>query len=83
MSLKENLQEDMKAAMRAGEKPRLAVIRLINAAISAETLMVLMRHKDFATTKKFYAARRAAQLAAMEIHNKLEADVGLDEFVGR
>ncbi|MGA7800557.1 MAG: GatB/YqeY domain-containing protein [Gammaproteobacteria bacterium] len=33
MSLKERLQDDMKAAMRAGEKPRLAVIRLINAAI--------------------------------------------------
>ena len=33
MSLKDNLQQDMKAAMRAGEKPRLAVIRLINAAI--------------------------------------------------
>jgi hypothetical protein len=33
MSLKENLQQDMKTAMRAGDKPRLAVIRLINAAI--------------------------------------------------
>ena len=33
MSLKDDLQQDMKAAMRAGEKPRLAVIRLINAAI--------------------------------------------------
>jgi uncharacterized protein len=33
MSLKDKLQQDMKAAMRAGEKPQLAVIRLINAAI--------------------------------------------------
>jgi len=33
VSLKDNLQEDMKTAMRAGDKPRLAVIRLINAAI--------------------------------------------------
>ena len=33
MSLKERLVEDMKAAMRAGEKQRLGVIRLINAAI--------------------------------------------------
>jgi uncharacterized protein YqeY len=33
MSLKDNLQQDMKTAMRAGDKPRLAVIRLINAAI--------------------------------------------------
>lgn len=33
MSLKETLQQDMKAAMRAADKRRLGVIRLINAAI--------------------------------------------------
>ena len=33
MSLKQQLTDDMKAAMKAGEKDRLAVIRLINAAI--------------------------------------------------
>jgi len=33
MPLKQQLNEDMKAAMRAGEKVRLGVIRLINAAI--------------------------------------------------
>lgn len=33
MSLKAQLTEDMKAAMKAGEKERLAVIRLINAAL--------------------------------------------------
>ena len=33
MGLKQQLTEDMKAAMKAGEKDRLAVIRLINAAI--------------------------------------------------
>ncbi len=33
MTLKERLTEDMKAAMRGGEKERLGVIRLINAAI--------------------------------------------------
>jgi uncharacterized protein YqeY len=31
--LKQRLQEDMKAAMKGGEKRRLGVIRLINAAI--------------------------------------------------
>lgn len=31
--LKQQLIEDMKAAMKAGDKPRLGVIRLINAAI--------------------------------------------------
>jgi len=33
MSLKTQLTEDMKTAMKAGDKPRLGVIRLINAAI--------------------------------------------------
>ncbi|WP_147653336.1 GatB/YqeY domain-containing protein [Vulcaniibacterium gelatinicum] len=33
MTLKQQLTEDMKAAMKAGEKDRLGVIRLINAAI--------------------------------------------------
>ena len=33
MSLKLRLTDDMKAAMKAGEKDRLGVIRLINAAI--------------------------------------------------
>jgi hypothetical protein len=33
MSLKARIQEDVKAAMRAGEKERLATLRLISAAI--------------------------------------------------
>jgi len=33
MSMKQQLTDDMKAAMKAGEKHRLGVIRLINAAI--------------------------------------------------
>ena len=33
MSLKQQLTDDMKTAMKGGEKDRLAVIRLINAAI--------------------------------------------------
>jgi len=33
MSLKERITEDMKTAMRAGEKDRLAIVRLILAAI--------------------------------------------------
>ena len=33
MSLKQRLTDDMKAAMKAGEKQRLGVIRLVNAAI--------------------------------------------------
>jgi uncharacterized protein YqeY len=33
MSLKQRLTDDMKAAMKGGNKPRLDVIRLVNAAI--------------------------------------------------
>ena len=33
MSLKQQLTDDMKAAMKSGEKERLATIRLVNAAI--------------------------------------------------
>ena len=33
MTLKSQLTDDMKTAMKAGDKPRLGVIRLINAAI--------------------------------------------------
>jgi integrase len=45
--------------------------RLINAGVSAETLMVIMRHREFSTTRKFYGAKRAAQSAAAEIHQRL------------
>jgi integrase len=54
--------------------------RLINSGVSAETLKVVMRHKDFATTEKHYGAFRSAQAAADEVRTKLAA---LDpSFVG-
>ena len=55
--------------------------RLINHGVSAETLMVVMRHKDFATTRKFYGAIRSAQSAAEEIHQKL-VECTKSELVG-
>lgn len=55
--------------------------RLINAGVSAEALMVIMRHKDFATTRKFYGAKRAAQSAAGEIHRKLVVGEKAEELV--
>jgi integrase len=55
--------------------------RLINLGVSAETLMVIMRHKDFATTRNFYGARRAAQAAAAEVHQKLVVSEKADELV--
>ncbi len=48
-----------------------AQLGLINAGVSAETLKVVMRHRDFTTTEKYYAATRAAQSAAAEIYERL------------
>ena len=43
--------------------------RLIDQGVSAETLKVIMRHKDFRTTEKHYGAQRSAQVAATEVRN--------------
>jgi integrase len=56
--------------------------RLINAGVSAETLTVLMRHRDFATTEKFYGAKRQAQAAAAEIAQRVGGQPPKIELVG-
>jgi len=56
--------------------------RLINAGVSAETLKLVMRHKDFSTTERFYGATRAAQSAALEINERLRAERTRNELVG-
>ncbi|MCC6124053.1 MAG: site-specific integrase [Pirellulales bacterium] len=56
--------------------------RLINAGVSAETLMVIIRHRDFATTRRFYGPKRTAQSAAVGIHQRLTAEGKKDELVG-
>ena len=56
--------------------------RLINDGVSAETLKVVMRHADFATTEKHYGAMRSAQAAAKEVRSKLAADATSDALVG-
>ena len=56
--------------------------RLINAGVSAETLKVVMRHADFATTEKYYGAMRSAQAAASEVRQKLTPDATSDALVG-
>lgn len=87
MSLKARLTEDMKAAMKSGEKDTLAVIRLINAAIKqkevderiqlddAQVLAVLEKmvkqRKD--SVSQFEAASRE-DLAAIE-----RAEIGVIE----
>jgi uncharacterized protein YqeY len=79
MSLKQRLTDDMKTAMKAGEKDRLGVIRLVNAAIKqrevdervvlddAQVLAVLEKmlkqRKDSVTQ---YEAAAREDLAAVE-----------------
>ena len=79
MSLKQQLTDDMKAAMKGGEKDRLGVIRLVNAAIKqrevderivlddAQVLAVLEKmlkqRKDSVTQ---YEAAAREDLAAVE-----------------
>ena len=79
MSMKQQLTEDMKAAMKAGQKDRLAVIRLINAAIKqrevderivlddAATLAVLEKMvKQRKDSVSQYEAANREDLAAIE-----------------
>ena len=56
--------------------------RLINNGVSAETLKVVMRHKDFATTERHYGAVRSAQSAAAEIVAKTVPSHEKSELVG-
>ena len=57
--------------------------RLINAGGSAETLKVVMRHKDFATAERHYGALRSAQSAAAEISTRLAPYTENIALVGR
>ncbi len=56
--------------------------RLYNKGMSAETLMVIMRHRDFATTRKFYQAKKRAESAAAEVHKLLGAESPGNGLVG-
>lgn len=61
MSLKQRLTDDMKAAMKAGDKPRLEVIRLVNAAIKQREVderIVLDDAQVLAVLEKMIKQRR-------------------------
>ena len=79
MSLKQQLTDDMKTAMKAGEKERLGVIRLINAAIKQRevderielddvavlaVLEKMVKHRKDSITQ--YEAAKREDLAAVE-----------------
>jgi len=80
-------QEDPRLGVRtkfasAHDIRRGCAQRLINAGVSAETLKVIMRHADFATTEKHYGATRSAQAAGNEVRQKL-TNAHSDALVGR
>lgn len=61
MPLKDQLTDDMKAALRAGDKPRLGVIRLVNAAIKQREVderIVLDDAQVLAVLEKMLKQRR-------------------------
>ena len=61
MTLKQQLVEDMKTAMRAGDKPRLGVIRLMLAAIKQHEVDERVEQTDamvLATLEKMLKQRR-------------------------
>jgi uncharacterized protein len=61
MTLKERLTEDMKAAMKGGDKARLGVIRLVNAAIKQREVderVVLDDAQVLAVMEKMLKQRR-------------------------
>lgn len=47
--------------------------RMVNVGLPVELLTLLMRHADFATTRKHYAGARAAQSAAVDLRQHLAA----------
>ena len=65
MSLKQQLTDDMKAAMKSGDKDSLGVIRLINAAIKQKEVDERVELDD------------AAVLAVLKPRLAGQADMGL------
>ncbi|MCA9028815.1 MAG: tyrosine-type recombinase/integrase [Planctomycetaceae bacterium] len=56
--------------------------RLINVGVSAETLKVIMRHRDFATTERYCGAMRSAQSAAAEVAAQMSTHASPNAFIG-
>ncbi|PJK07832.1 glutamyl-tRNA amidotransferase [Lysobacteraceae bacterium NML08-0793] len=95
MSLKTRLVDDMKAAMKSGDKARLAVIRLINAAIKqkevdervelddAAVLAVLEKMvKQRRDSISQYEAAKREDLAQVERDELVIIDAYLPEKLG-
>ena len=84
MSLKTQLTEDMKTAMKAGEKDRLGVIRLINAAIKQREVDERIEITDaivLAVVEKMVKQRKDSVTQYQAAGRDDLAQVELDEIV--
>ena len=97
MSLKERITEDMKAAMRAAEKERLGVIRMVTAAIKqrevderislddSQVLSVL--EKMIKQRKEYLVAKETAEIVLLQTYlptplSEAEIDALIGESIG-
>ncbi len=82
--LKQRLQDDMKAALKAGEKPRLGTIRLINAAIKQREVDERVELDDanvLAVLEKMIKQRRDSVTQFQDAGRQDLADKELAEIV--
>ena len=75
MSLKQQLTDDMKAAMKGGDKHSLGVIRLINAAIKQREVDERIELDDVAVIAVLFAI-----LAVLLALYMLKSALGIDVF---
>ena len=72
MSLRERIQEDMKSAMRAGEKERLGTIRLILAAVKQREVdeRITLDEAQLLTVLEKMTKQRRESIAQFESGNR-------------
>lgn len=74
MTLKERITEDMKTAMRSGEKDRLAVIRLLQAAIKQREVdeRIVLDDTQVASVLEKMIKQRKESIVAFEKGNRAD-----------
>ena len=79
MTLKERITEDMKTAMRSGEKDRLAVIRLLQAAIKQRKESIVAFEKG---ARADLVAKENAEIAVLQPYLPAQlSDADLDALI--
>lgn len=81
-TMKDDAAKSRKKFASAHDLRRGCAQRLVNAGISAETLKVVMRHREFSTTERYYGATKRAQSAGSELAEKLTDGCSKSELVG-